>query len=65
MLENGINLETQEDLKQFFGNEELVIPCSVLKSPYIEHLIHRMVDLFRVGIDRAEDFIVETKETPL
>lgn len=65
MLENGINLETQEDLKQFFGKDEVVIPCSILKSPYIEHLIHRMVDLFRVGIDRADDFIVETKEGTL
>jgi hypothetical protein len=59
MLENGIDLESHEELKQFFGNDQLIIPCSTLTSPYIEHLIQKMVDLFRVGIDRADNFEIQ------
>lgn len=56
MLENGIDLEFQKEFKQYFGKDNLIIPCANLTSPYIEHLIQKMKELFRVGVDRAEDF---------
>ena len=59
MLENGIDLESHEELKQFFGDNQIIIPCSTLTSPYIEHLIQKMWELFRVGIDRADNFEIQ------
>lgn len=53
-IENGIDLKKKSDLQVFFGNDREVFPLSTLRSPYIEHLIQSFVNLFRVGIDRAD-----------
>ena len=55
-IEKGIDLGREAHLKPYFGTDGLVVPCATLKSPFVEHLIQKVVSLFRVGVERAEYF---------
>lgn len=62
-LYRGVEFLNSKELSQYFSQNlgdndygNLSYACSNLKSPYIEYLIQSFHYLFRIGIDRAEEF---------
>ena len=57
----GISLDEEFALRPFFGTDSIAMACANIKSPYIEYIVQKFTNLFRVGINRADNFDMNTK----